>query len=236
MRKKISCIYTITNKINNKVYVGRSIDYYTRKCTHKKSLERNCHKNEHLQAAWNKYGKENFEFDVLEKHDPEFLPSMEHWWCNMLNTYNRKYGYNTLINKPNGSHSIKEETREKLRISQLGRKHTEESKKRMSVAKEGKKQSEEYIEKRISKIRGKKRSKEAVENMKLGMKNGKKPNRTGQNNKKIYVYTMDDQLIGIFPSLKELTKVCNFSVSKVSECCNGHKKSFNNLKFYYNKL
>jgi hypothetical protein len=47
---KISGIYKIINKINNKYYVGSSK-----------------HINPHLQNAWNKYGQNNFDFVITEE-------------------------------------------------------------------------------------------------------------------------------------------------------------------------
>ena len=91
---KISAIYLITNKINNKHYVGRSIDAITRLRKHKEALVKNRHKNGYLQNSVNKYGIESFEFELLEEHPIELLAAMECYWINILNTCNRDYGYN----------------------------------------------------------------------------------------------------------------------------------------------
>lgn len=66
---KISGIYKIINKINGKYYVGSSLNIKTRWYNHNKHLKGNYHPNEHLQSAWNKYNKENFEFVLIEKLD-----------------------------------------------------------------------------------------------------------------------------------------------------------------------
>src|SRR3989304_1436717 len=65
--KKISGIYKIINKTNGKYYVGSSNDIIGRWFTHKSQLNRNNHCNPHLQRAWNKYGKDNFEFIIVEE-------------------------------------------------------------------------------------------------------------------------------------------------------------------------
>ena len=87
----------------------------------------------------------------------------------MLNTHNRKYGYNIEPTSPFGMIHLSEETKEKLskalkgrKGTFLGRKHNEESKKKMSDVKKGKKVSSELIEKRRQKQVGKKRTKEQV--------------------------------------------------------------------------
>jgi group I intron endonuclease len=59
-------IYKILNKINNKVYVGESLDIERRWDEHKEDLNNNKHHSKKLQLAWNKYGEESFEF-LIEK-------------------------------------------------------------------------------------------------------------------------------------------------------------------------
>ena len=55
-------IYKITNKQNEKFYIGSSTNIEMRWCAHKSCLRRNVHSNQHLQNAWNKYGNEEGEF------------------------------------------------------------------------------------------------------------------------------------------------------------------------------
>ena len=59
-------VYEIKNKINNKVYIGStSVSFKKRFNLHLHTLKNNYHKNKHLQHAWNKYGENNFEFNIL---------------------------------------------------------------------------------------------------------------------------------------------------------------------------
>ena len=60
-------IYKIENLINHKVYIGQSIDIAGRWLEHQIDLKGNRHRSRHLQFAWNKYGPENFSFEVLEE-------------------------------------------------------------------------------------------------------------------------------------------------------------------------
>lgn len=53
---KVSGIYCIENKINNKTYIGSSKNLYQRLLKHFALLRHNKHENAHLQSAWNKYG------------------------------------------------------------------------------------------------------------------------------------------------------------------------------------
>jgi len=62
-----ACVYQITNISNNKIYIGSTIIPYNRLLMHYRSLNRGDHENIYLQRAWNKYGKDNFEFEILDK-------------------------------------------------------------------------------------------------------------------------------------------------------------------------
>ncbi|MBF1054549.1 MAG: GIY-YIG nuclease family protein, partial [Parvimonas sp.] len=87
----ISCIYEIRNKINNKVYIGSTIDFKQRKATHLKELRRGKHANSHLQNAWNKYGEDNFIFKIIERCSIENLLIREQYYINLFygeNCYN----------------------------------------------------------------------------------------------------------------------------------------------------
>lgn len=61
-----SGIYKIENVFNKKCYVGSAVSLRIRWNKHKNDLCKNIHVNKHLQSAWNKYGKECFNFDVIE--------------------------------------------------------------------------------------------------------------------------------------------------------------------------
>lgn len=60
-------IYRIRNLVNQKFYVGSTINMKERSRTHRNRLRNNKHHATHLQAAWNKYGEECFVFEVVEE-------------------------------------------------------------------------------------------------------------------------------------------------------------------------
>jgi group I intron endonuclease len=74
---KTSGIYKIVNKINGKYYIGSAKDVYDRWSDHKKDLKKTRHHNRHLQRAWDKYGRENFELVIVETCAPEALLDRE---------------------------------------------------------------------------------------------------------------------------------------------------------------
>jgi len=70
-------IYYITNKINNKRYIGSSIDVQKRLSTHFSRLRNNNHPNKYLQSAVIKYGLDNFEGRLIEECEVEDLLTVE---------------------------------------------------------------------------------------------------------------------------------------------------------------
>ena len=62
-----SGIYKIINVVNNKFYVGSSVNLRIRKAKHFSELRHNKHNNRYLQNAWNKYGENSFIFVVVEE-------------------------------------------------------------------------------------------------------------------------------------------------------------------------
>ena len=119
---KKSGIYKITNTVNNKMYIGSAKCFYNRWKSHFLELNRNNHKNEYLQSAWNKYGGDSFKIEIIElvdiiSNDKNLLIEREQYWLDYYQSYDREIGYNlcpTAKNSLGYKHS--EETRAKLRI------------------------------------------------------------------------------------------------------------------------
>lgn len=127
-REKISGIYCIENLVNSKKYIGLSNDIYRRWSNHLCELEGNYHVNIHLQNAWNKYGKEQFIFYILEKCDESKLNSREQFWIEYYDTF--KYGYNRTIGGEGiQGFKLSKERREEISKSLTGRQCSEKTKK-----------------------------------------------------------------------------------------------------------
>lgn len=62
---KLQVIYQIRNIVDKKLYIGSAIDFLQRKALHLSHLRCNKHHSILLQRAWNKYGEENFRFEVI---------------------------------------------------------------------------------------------------------------------------------------------------------------------------
>jgi group I intron endonuclease len=87
-------IYKIVNLVNDKFYVGSTINKKVRFREHRKQLRGNRHHCKHLQAAWNKYGEEKFDFRVVEEvPDGQSLKDTEEQW--LRQHFGKDYCYNS---------------------------------------------------------------------------------------------------------------------------------------------
>lgn len=99
-------IYIITNSINDKVYIGQTIqslkDRWYEHC------RKGCSKNEadmHIKRAILKYGKENFRIKELEKCKVEDLDEREIYYISLYDSYVK--GYNNTKGGKSGAKPLK---------------------------------------------------------------------------------------------------------------------------------
>lgn len=89
-------IYKITNDINNKVYIGKTLlTIEERFKQHIKDSTRNCEEKRPLYNAMNKYGIEHFNIELIGEYPDEELSSMEIYWIAYYKGY--EDGYNATI-------------------------------------------------------------------------------------------------------------------------------------------
>lgn len=143
-------IYQIRNLVTGSVYIGSTTNQTKRWSRHRTGLQKGIHDNCHLQAAWNKYGADAFEFSILEKvaAEQDLIAREQHWIdvlraaekpnYNLLAIVGRRVGYKT-----------SEATKEKLRVAMFGNKHAlgfkhgPEARARMAAGKVGTKRTPE---------------------------------------------------------------------------------------------
>lgn len=91
----MSCgIYKIENLLNHKVYIGQSINIETRFKKHQSAKD-----NFLIHKAIQKYGKENFSYEIIELCSQEQLNEKEIYWIDkyqscILNGLNKGYNMN----------------------------------------------------------------------------------------------------------------------------------------------
>jgi group I intron endonuclease len=86
-------IYAIRNRRNGKLYVGSASNISKRWSRHRKDLREGSHRNKHLQAAFNYYGEEAFEFVALEFTND--LTRREQYWIDITGCLTSGGGYNS---------------------------------------------------------------------------------------------------------------------------------------------
>jgi len=117
-------IYKITCKVDGKVYVGGTKGLRQRKNQHFYMLKKGIHKNHKFQKAYNLYGKENFEFKILEfVDDKNKLDEREDYWTNKLKSNIDEFGYNMRTVYVNTNLNIRytDEQKDKISKNRLGK-------------------------------------------------------------------------------------------------------------------
>lgn len=134
-------IYRITNIVDGKSYIGKTgMNFGDRWDSHRAMLNAGKHSNHNLQSAWTEYGKESFEFEVIEYvNDPTQLNALEVKYIAQYRELGLCYNISDGGDLPPcyGKH-LSEETKKKIgqknRINMLGRTASDDTKKKMSVS------------------------------------------------------------------------------------------------------
>lgn len=87
-------IYKFQNKLNNKVYIGQSINVSDRYTYHMKQSKGNAKNKLVLHKALLKYGIDNFDFEVLCICPKEDLNIQEKYWIKYWESYTKGYNQN----------------------------------------------------------------------------------------------------------------------------------------------
>ena len=238
-------VYQIVNQINNKRYIGSSIDLKERIKTHFRMLKRNKHHSMHLQKSYNKYGGENFVFDILLFCDKENLIFYEQRAIDSYDFNKELYNRRTKAEINIGlKHS--EETKRKMSKINIGKKASKETKKKISEASKRYRHSEEIKRKMSEDRKGnkneKKRKKHSKESKKKMSKNrkGEKHHfsgKKGENNplsKQIYQINKDtNEIIKKWYGIAEAERNLGIIYTSISKACNGKIKTAGGFKWKF---
>lgn len=209
-------IYKYTNLLNGKIYIGRTINEQNRKATH---LYASLRKRDlsHFHNAIRKYGIENFKYDIIytvnsniPNYVNQILNLMEPYYINLYNSRNRNIGYNITKGGEDGSHPMTDELKIKISLSKRGHKMGEEARRNISNGHKGIIFSEER---------------------KRNISNSKKGIATAPQYL-LFKYNNNDELIGIFRSIRELSNESSINYDTLRKTYNKKNLSHN---FYFIK-
>lgn len=114
-----SVVYKATNLVNNKCYVGKSINFRNRYQKHKSAK----YYTTAFHNAIRKYGFANFKFEILEYCEPKDLIIRENYWILYFDSINPEKGYNLrLDSKDNSGWKHSDASKLLISISGKGRK------------------------------------------------------------------------------------------------------------------
>lgn len=160
-------VYRILNRLNDRAYVGSSVDVASRLADHIRSLRRGKHPSVPLSRAWAKYGESAFSLEVLEiVADDQDLRAREQHWIDSLAAYGAGYNGRPMA-ADNSGHRPTDETRRKMSEAKRGKPSpkkgvplSDATRAKLSARKRGIQQSPEWVAKASIGRRGQKRSAE----------------------------------------------------------------------------
>lgn len=229
-------IYKIESRVCNKIYIGSARNIYKRKSLHLRLLRQNKHHNIILQNHFNKYGENDLHFVIIEKDIDVFnLIEKEQFYIDSLNP---KFNICKIAGSRQGQKQSKE-TKNKIRNSLIGKKHSEERVQNMKNA---------------IRIPKNPMTEEHKNNISLGTKGCKKPLKTekqiseaskrmlgnslakGKQYRNTSILQFEkDVLIAEYNSIKEAAVKYETTQCNICHCLNGRTKQHKGYEWKYKK-
>lgn len=244
-------IYMIRNLINDKKYIGQSVDIERRFKEHKNRMFYTEYETCFYRAL-KKYGIENFSFEILEICKKEEMDEKEKEYIQKFKTYVKENGYNFTTGGKGYSGEFTEEHKQKLAASKTGvknplynktpsketllkrslalkgKKKPDSFKEKMSIIHKGKIISEETREKLRNANLGKKHSEETKEKMRgrtfVHSEEAKEKIKEKLSKPRLQ-YTLENVFIKEFSSAKQAQEETHINEKNISACCNNKRKS-----------
>lgn len=142
----ISGIYKIHFTGYDRVYVGLTNNFNARKFQHTNCLVKGIHFNKHLQCVFNKLGLESLNIDLIEQCSIDILKEREMYYISLYKSFSDGFNMTSggerftmsedvkmRISQSSKGKVLKQETKEKLRAINLGKKQSEQSKINQSI-------------------------------------------------------------------------------------------------------
>ena len=130
---RVCSIYMILNKLNNKCYIGSSVNMDQRIKRHFSELRKNRHYNGKLQCAFNKYEESSFVVSKIDECFESERASVESMWIDKMQA--ASHGYNIAVEAMSvrGTKQSDQHVANRM-ASRRGYKHSLETRDKLSVA------------------------------------------------------------------------------------------------------
>lgn len=241
-------IYQIKNIITNDIYIGSAVSYENRKYYHIYDLINNKHHSSILQNSWNKYGNDAFLFSIIEDvNDNSELLVREQYYIDKLSP---KFNCSKIAGSPLGvKHTL--QSRQNMSAAQRGRSlkdrgHKNNCKCCICSRKDGI-ESPRYIKREIReckcgcgsafevKITSTKRYVSGHNGSNKGRKisEEEKEKRRKKINKPILQFTIENELINEWESIKIASKTLNIDQNGIIRNCKNRTKLYKNFIWKY---
>lgn len=245
-------IYRIVNKLNGKCYIGQSIDIERRFRDHKSRSFTTKYETP-IYKAFQKYGIDNFSFEIIEECSTENLDDREIFYIAKYRSAEKKYGYNFTFGGKGyhgtnyteqrelwSQHIAEGKTGKKIghpskealahRSAALkGLKKPESWCKKMSVIMKGREITPETRAKISATLTGSKLSEETKEKLRVASTGRVQTEEARQKisqklSKKICKLDADGNTIAVFDNARAATAETGINFTNISSCCNGGRK------------
>lgn len=230
-------VYKITNKINNKIYIGQTIQSIENRFNGHCS-QPNVHKKMPIAWAIKKYGKENFKIEVIyyakNKND---LNEKEMYYINFYNSRKKDIGYNISTGGSAGNNYC-------ASIRKKSNDHCQ----KISKSKKGKKQDLCVVLKHASMAKDpiptgyiyKKRKNKSIKQIKKSESKIKEKNPMygirGEKHKKsikIISINLKSGLISEILGIQEASRIIGVEATKICAVLKEKRRTSNGYVFYY---
>jgi group I intron endonuclease len=150
-----SYIYQIRNLLDEKKYIGQTINIDKRQQDHFSYLRRGSHFNRHLQSAFNKYGERNFVFEILIMSEDQTEEELNILEIQTIAKIDKKLRYNISLGGQTSMKGRKHspETLVKLSKSHMGKKASAETKALWSKNRKGNRHQAKLNENQVHEIK-----------------------------------------------------------------------------------
>ena len=236
----IISIYSITNQVNDKRYIGKSVNTAARWSCHRHLMKRKVLNkkaiNRHLWNDAQRFGVEAFSFEVLQgfdRLDAAILAERELYWMDHFNTCDRDYGYN--LRRDSSSMSfVHAETREIHRRISLGHSNPnfgnkwsvdqKEAMRLSRLARAGRYQTEEYRRKQSEHSKRRWEDKDALREM---------SEKVRKSLLQFNFVQMDEDfnVIRIWSDMRTLVHTTGFAKQCVYAVCDGYKQRYRGFRW-----